>query len=116
MADTRTQVKFTIEADIVSEFKSRCAAEKVSMASVVREWMIAQKPASEFKTKSEIKHQTRPQRRKEVQEIINILHCIMESESEYRDNIPENFVQRYEAADSACSLLEEAISCLEQAY
>jgi hypothetical protein len=40
----KTQVKFTIDSDIVSGFKSRCAAEGVSMASEIRCFMMACQP------------------------------------------------------------------------
>ena len=112
MADAMTQVKFTIESDIVSAFKSRCAAEGASMASMIREWMKTGTPYK--KVKNDL--QTRPHRRKTVQEIIRVLNDILEAEIEYRDNIPEHFTQRYEAADSTCELLTEAISSLEEAF
>jgi hypothetical protein len=51
-----------------------------------------------------------------VAEIIGLLNHIMELETEYRDNIPEQFTQRYEAADRACDSLSEAIGCLEEAF
>ena len=112
MTEAMTQIKFTIEADIVAAFKSRCAAEGVSMASEVREWMKNKKPSK--KIENDI--QTRPQRRKTVQEIIILINGILEAETEYRDNIPEHFTQRYEAAENACDLLTEAISSLEEAF
>ena len=112
MADAMTQVKFTIESDIVSAFKSRCTAEGVSMASMVREWMKTGNPHK--KVKNDV--QTRPHRKKIAQEIIKVLNDILEAEIEYRDYIPEHFTQRYEAADSACELLMEAISSLEEAF
>jgi hypothetical protein len=49
-------------------------------------------------------------------EIIGILNTVMESEMEYRDNIPEAFTQRYDDADESCGHLSEAILCLEAAY
>ena len=112
MANAMTQVKFTIESDIVAAFKSRCVAEGVSMASEVREWMKSRNPAKEVRTK----HHARPHRRKAVREIIALLNDIMELEADYRDNIPEHFSQRHEAADNACELLAEAITCLETAF
>jgi predicted glycosyl hydrolase (DUF1957 family) len=107
-----TQVKFTLEADIVSAFKKCCAAEGVSMASEVREWMKTRKSAK----KAKIDYHTRSHRRKAVQEVIGLLNDIMEAEANYRDNIPEHFAQRHESADNACELLAEAISCLEEAF
>lgn len=112
MSSPMTQVKFTVEADIVSVFKSRCVAENVSMTSVIRQYMIACHPTKAVKTKP----LTRPLRRKAVMEIIGILNTVMESEMEYRDNIPEAFTQRYDDADESCGHLSEAILCLEAAY
>jgi hypothetical protein len=113
MPDTMTtQVKFTIEADIVSAFKARCAEAGVSMTSEVRQHMINCQPAKAVKTKA----LTRPMRRKAVAVIIGILNRILALESEYRDCIPEQFTDRYEVADHACEQLSEAISCLEEAF
>ena len=49
-------------------------------------------------------------------EIVALLNTIMEEEIKYRDNIPEQFEQRVEAADYACDQLSDAISCLEEAF
>jgi len=112
MSGAMTQVKFTIESDIVDVFKARCLDKGVSMTSVIRQWMKNRRPGREVKTNTFI----RPHRRKAVLEIVNILNSIMDAESDYRDSIPEQFTQRYEDADHACELLAEAISCLEEAF
>ena len=112
MSNEMTQVKFTIEADIVSSFKARCEGKGVKMTAEIRRFMQTHQPNREIK----VKVHTRPLRRKTVQEVIGILNYIMESEEEYRDCIPEVFTQRYEAADHACEQLAEAIACLEEAF
>ena len=112
MAGTTTQVKFTIDFGIVHQFKAKCAEEGVSMASAVRKFMMACRPARETKHKT----LTRPLRRKAVADIIAALADILDAEAGYRDNIPEQFEQRHEAADHACGQLEEAIACLEDAF
>ena len=112
LSGTMTQVKFTIETDIVSAFKRRCADEGVSMASTVRQWMETIHPARTTK-KSVL---TRPQRRKAVLEIVSLLNGILEAESGYRDAIPEQFTQRQEDAERACEALTEAIALLEEAF
>lgn len=112
MPKEMTQVKFTIESDIVSAFKERCIGEGVSMTSAIRQWMKTRQPIREVKTNT----LTRPHRRRAVLEIIGLLNSIMETESDYRDCIPEQFSQRYEDADRACELLAEAIACLEDAF
>jgi len=112
MSDAMTQVKFTIESDIVSAFKARCSGEGAGMASVIRQWMKTRRPARDMKADT----LTRPRRRKAVIEIVGMLNDIMGAESDYRDSIPEQFAQRYEDADRACESLAEAIACLEEAF
>jgi len=113
MSDAMVQVKFTIDSDTVSTFKARCASEGVSMASVVSRFMKTSQPA---KVATVMKIGTRPLRKKAVLEIIGLLDSIMQKESDYRDNIPEQFQSRQETADLACEQLSQAISCLEDAF
>jgi len=112
MSDAMTQVKFTIDSDTVSAFKARCASEGVSMASVISQFMRTRQPAKAVKVKTD----TRPLRKKAILEIIVLLDSIMQKESDYRDNIPEQFQSRRETADQACEQLSQAISCLEDAF
>jgi hypothetical protein len=112
MNNSMTQIKFTIEAAVVSNFKTRCARIGVSMTSAVRQFMITSRPSRDVKTNTK----TRPMRKKAVSEIINLLNNIMFAEEQYRDDIPEQFVQRYEKADYSCNKLYEALECLEQAF
>jgi hypothetical protein len=112
MSNHVEQIKFTIESDTISAFKSRCRLEGVSMTSVIRQYMKTCQPAKGV----QIKTDTRPFRRKAVSEIINLLDSIMQMEEQYRDNIPEQFQSRYESADLTCEQLSQAISCLEDAF
>jgi hypothetical protein len=112
MLNEMTQIKFTIEADIVSAFKARCALDGVSMTAVIRQWMIGAKPQNA----TGIKTDTRPRRRKIVLELNGILENLLQGETEYRDAIPEVFEARRDIADWACGKLEEAISSLEEAF
>jgi hypothetical protein len=112
MDSATAQVKFAIDSGIVSAFKARCAEEGVSMASAVRRFMEACRPAKEAKRQT----LTRPLRRKATADIIAALADIMDAEASYMGNIPEQFEQRHEAAEHACGQLEEAISILEDAF
>jgi antitoxin component of RelBE/YafQ-DinJ toxin-antitoxin module len=107
-----TQIKFTIDSDIVSEFKARCAKEGVSMTSAVRQFMENCQLAKEMK----VQPMNRPLRRKAVMDIIRLLNAILELETDYCDKIPENFSQKQEDAEHACEQLAEAIACLEDAF
>jgi hypothetical protein len=112
MVKETTQVKFTIDTDVVSAFKNRCRQENASMTSEIRRYMMITQPAKARNAKTD----TRPHRRKAVLEIIDRLHSIMELEACYRDAIPEQFTQRIEDADHACDQLAEAIDCLESVF
>ena len=107
-----TQVKFTIDADVVTAFKMRCASEGVSMASVVAQWMKAGQPTKSIRANIS----TRPQRRKALPGIIELLKGFLCNEENYRDGVPEAFQARYETAEHTCEKLSEAIECLEDAY
>lgn len=107
-----TQIKFTIESDVVATFKMRCVAKGVSMTSVIRRWMSVCEPTRDVNATVP----TRPRRRKAVAEIIGLLNEILDMEEHYRDSIPEQFTQRYEWSEHACEHLAEAIDCLEQAF
>ena len=106
------QIKFTIESDIVSAFKSKCKTQGVSMTSVIRQFMQTSKPPKSVKIKTD----TRPLRKKSVSEIIDMLNTLMLAEELYRDSIPEQFQTRFESADTTCEQLSQAISCLEEAF
>jgi len=112
MSKSSTQVKFTIDSKTVNTFKARCAAEGVSMTSVIYQFMQSSRPINSMRVKTD----TRLQRKKAVLKIIGLLDKIMEMEALYRDAIPEQFELRYETADLACEQLAQAISCLEDAF
>jgi hypothetical protein len=112
MTDKTTQVKFTLESDLVSAFKSRCASEGISMAAAIRHFMRAYRPVRD----NSVKTLTRPQRRKAVAYTLEILNDVLSNEEEYRDAIPEHFTQRHDTADDTCEALTAAIERLEDAY
>ena len=107
-----TQIKFTIDSNIVSAFKARCASEGVSMTSVIRQWMRDRQPTDVMKPKTS----SRPKRRRVVAEIISSLGEVLEMEEQYRDSIPEQFAQRCELSNQACERIAEAINTLQEAF
>ena len=112
MPNRTTQIKFTIDSDIVSTFKASCASKGVSMTSAVRQWMTECYPARDTKAKI----LSRPHRRRAVAKIIGSLSEILEMEEQYRDSIPEQFAQRYEWSDHTCEYIAEAIDSLREAF
>jgi len=107
-----TQIKFTIDSDIVAAFRAKCMVGGVSMTSVVRQWMSTRQPAKGV----EAKPLTRPKRRMAVMKIIALLEEILAMEEQYRDSIPEQFTQRYEWSEHACEHLGEALDSLRDAF
>jgi hypothetical protein len=112
MHDVKVQAKFKIDSATVAAFKAACAAEGVSMSSVVCQWMKSGKPTKPTK----MKFDTRPHRKKAVAEIIGQLEVLLQNEERYRDAIPEQFASRRDASDQACEQLAQAIECLECAF
>jgi len=53
---------------------------------------------------------------KKIEDIINETETIHDDENEYLENIPENLQSsgRYETAENACDILEEAASDLQE--
>ena len=108
-----TQIKFTIDTDVVSVFRARCEAEGVSMASVILQFMKTCQPTKIIR---KTKLDSRALRKKAVMEIMTLLDDLLQRETNYRDNIPEQFQSRYETADHACEQMELAISYLDDAF
>ena len=112
MKKPKEQMKFTVDSGTASAFRARCAAEGVSMASVISGWMESGRPAKAATPKTD----TRQHRRKAALDAAALLDDVLRAEEGYRDGIPEQFQSRYDAADHACEQLAEAISCLEDAF
>lgn len=110
--NAKVQVKFMVDSDAAVSFKSRCAAEGISMASVINQWMKTGYPAK----KAKMAYDTRPHRKKTIADMIFCLERLLGEEEQYRDAIPEQFISRYEAACQSCDKVEEAISCLDEAF
>lgn len=111
--DNYTQVKVSVKPEIAAAFKLKCLADGVSMASRISRFMdeININPS-----KDSIK--TRGQRRKAVKNILTQLDNILNAETEYLDNIPQNLQnsRNYEAAEQTVAMLEEVINSLNEAY
>ena len=108
-----SQVKVSIKQEIAAQFKAKCAAANTSMASEISRFMSGHSPK-----KPEPSVTTRQQRRRALSKAILLLETIADAEQAYRDNIPINLQnsQRYEAAEEASSMLEEALNILYGVY
>jgi antitoxin component of RelBE/YafQ-DinJ toxin-antitoxin module len=108
-----TQIKISVSLEVATAFKAFCSASGMSMAKALSLFMDKRAADGEVHP-----IRTRNQRRKEAERLIKRLSQIREAEESYRDNIPENLQAsvRYEAAEQANSLIDEAISLIEEAY
>ena len=112
----RKQVKVWVAADIAEDFKLKCEAAGVSMASEISRFMSGKK-GDRYRTKP-LSVKTRQHRRKAVDSLISQLEPILDAELEYKYNIPINLqnASLYEAAEQAASALEDALNSLYQVF
>jgi len=111
-----TQIKVSVPKELASEFKEKCKASNVAMASVMKKTMsgfCGQKAQS-----SKPPVGTRQQRRKAVALALSIVENARLAESRYLDAIPENLrnSSRFENAEASVCAYEEAIQVLEGIY
>jgi len=102
------QIKISVPADVASDFKAACAASTVSMASMLKQFMIDYSKTTIAKRKPLPEYSTKRQRRTAIHQSIRQLEQIKDCEEQYRERIPEN-LQNSAAFDNA----GEFISCLE---
>jgi len=111
------QVKVSVRPALAEAFKEKCKSGDVSMASEIARFMCEQcgkpsTPGDSFKVS------TRQQRRKALSALIEQLEKIMDAESQYMENIPENLRNsvRYDAASQSTQVLQAAIDGLNEVY
>ena len=113
-----TQVKVSVSSELAAAFKAKCAADGVSMASILSRFM-SEVTSGHHAVKNPIDpYKTRPQRRKALNIMIAQLGSIMDAEQSYLDNIPENLQNSrfYDAAEHSISVFDEALNILAEAY
>ena len=106
-----TQIKVSVQPEIAAEFKKKCQAKGVSMASEISRFMSRE-------NKKPDTCGTRQRRRKALFSLIAQLEEIHDAEKEYWDNIPINLQNgpAYEAAEQAVTAIEKAYELLYHAY
>ena len=112
-----TQIKVSVQPKIAEAFKRKCKSDGVSIASEITRFMREQcdhpRPSEQVLTVS-----TRQQRRKALSKLVKQLEKIMDAESQYLENIPENLQNsiRYEAASQSIQAIQDAIDNLDTVY
>ena len=113
-----TQVKVSLKPETAAAFKTACAANDVSMTSVISQFIAKYCGAAIKKGGYSPDLSTKRQRRAAVRSIIHLLDRIKTNEEQYQDNIPDNLQgsATFQAAEDTISLLTEALDLLEMAY
>jgi hypothetical protein len=118
-----TQLKVSVNPEIAAAFKERCLDLGVSMTSEITRFMTEKSstlgcPTQPSMSSRTVTVGTRPQRRKAVKYILDLLGDIIDAETQYMDNIPQNLrnSRNYDMAEQSLSALEEAAESLENAY
>jgi RPA family protein len=108
------QIKISTTPDIAAAFKEICAIKKISMASVLSQFMADYSKTAIITGKTSSDYGTKRLRRASVKTIVQQLERIKTAEEQHRDNIPENLQNSvvYENAEQSVSWLEESIEIL----
>jgi hypothetical protein len=113
------QLKILVDAQLASLFKTSCRESGVSMAKELSEYMerLLGKADERIQVRP-FRLTTRKNRRSAIRNIVSMLAAIRDAEEAYFWNIPENLRSgpAYENAESAVSIMEEAIALLNEVY
>lgn len=109
------QLKITVDANLIAEFKASCEAADASMAAVLSDAMatyvkkrVTKRPPRDYTT--------RRQRKAALAAMANELNAVLANEEQYRDNFPESLIgsKNYELAETLIALLDEVITALAE--
>jgi len=112
-----TQIKVAAKPEIAAAYKATCKATGVKMAADIANFM-AKRSGTLDKLARRQATSTRRRRREEIGRIADRVEELMDEESTYLQNIPENLQggQRYSAAEETVEALAEACDLLRGAY
>ena len=112
------QIKVSVKPEVAAAFKAACAANEVSMAATLSDFMSHYSGTVKQKGGYTPNLSTRRQRRAAVQAIIHQLERVRDNEELYRDYIPENLHSgsAFETAEQCLAVLEETLDLLASAY
>ena len=110
------QVKVSVKPDLAADFKAACAANGVSIASVLSGFM-AKYTKTAPKPKAD-PYGNRRRRRKLVAGIIAQMEQLIVAEETYKDSVPENLqgAKWHEAAEHSLAVMQEIIDLLHDIY
>jgi len=112
------QMNLSLNPELSEAFRTACEQRGTSMRKVLTEFMASYAQTPPVVKKPQNGYNVRGGRRKAVENIVNQLTSIRDAEEQYKEKIPKNLKNssRYEAAEQAVEMLEEAIGLLSEAY
>jgi hypothetical protein len=114
-----SQIKIAVSPELAAAFKAFCKAEGTTVTWELSTYMSGRCGISKpQKRPPKDPLATRGGRRKLLAGARQLIEQVLDAESAYRDNIPENFhgAVNYEAAEQCVADLEEALELLEGAF
>jgi hypothetical protein len=111
-------MKVSLKPETAAAFKTACAANDVSMTSVISQFIAQYCGIATKKGGYSPDLSTKRQRRAALRSIIHLLDRIKTNEEQYQDNIPDNLQGSmvFQTAEDTISALNDAIDLLETAY
>ena len=114
-----TQVKFSVSPELAAQFKSACADNGVSMASVLTHFIAEYvQVACPVKTSEPDYLSTKRKRRKGIDNVFHKLEQIRDAQELAKDNIPDNLQghDTYEEAERSIEVMENVLELLGEIY
>ena len=111
------QVKVLVDANVANAFKDICEASGISMASEISRFM-TKRCGWQMPGKTPDPVETRQKRRKAVDNLIRYAARILDAETGYMANIPDNLQGsiRYENSEHSVETLQAVIEALQDTY
>jgi len=113
------QIKILVTHPVAEAFKAACLSAGQSVNKTLSDYIesiVQQKKRP--KAAPALPMATRPQRRKSLKILLQLLCKLYDAECAYNENIPENLRSgdKFERSQQSIETLEEAINLLEEAF
>jgi len=111
-------ISIRVDKRLAAGFKSKCMENGLSVAGVLTEFMEEYCETKVRRHPMKQSSDNRGKRRREIERITAAVEDVLERETVYLNNIPENLQNsvRYETAEDCAGYLEAALEYLREAY
>lgn len=113
------QINIAINPELAESFRITCEQNKTPMREALISFISEYTSIPSIPKKQKvISYSVRGNRRKALATIITQLEMIKDAEEQYKENMPENLKNssRYDSAEQATMIMEEAIGLLGEVY